>query len=111
MEGLSDIHSVLQYTSQAAQRYRQLLEKEAAKLSQLPSPESLADEAAPETDSSEPTSTAAPASSATTAAPLAAAAASSNGRETPQENGTADKAPAGAPKCPLRLLLQHSAVS
>ena len=95
------MHCALQYTSQAAQRYRQLLEKEAAKLSQLPSPESLADESAPEANPSEPTSTAAPASSETTAAPLVAAAASSNGRETPQENGAAEKAPAGVSSCLL----------
>ncbi len=104
---------MLQYTSQAAQRYRQLLEKEAAKLSALPSPESLADEPASEPNPSEPTSTAAPASSETTAARLAAAAApaaSSNGRETPQENGAAEKAPAGMPYSLLRLLPLHMAL-
>ena len=98
------MQGVLQYSSQAAQRYKQQLEKDAAKLSALPNPETLVDAPAPVPSPSAPTSATAPASGDTTAAPLAGAAApaaASNGRETPQENGAAEKAPAGAPSCLL----------
>ena len=98
---------VLQYTSQAAQRYKLQLEKDAAKLSALPNPESIVDAPVPLINPSAPTLTAAPASTETTAAPLAAAAATSNGRGMQQENGAAEKAPAGASCCLLRLLLLH----
>ena len=97
---------VLQYTSQAAQRYKLQLEKDAVKLSALPTPDSL-ESLTPGFSPSAPTSTAAPASTETTAAPLAAAAAASNGREAQQENGAAEKAPAGASCCLLGLLLLH----
>lgn len=99
---------MLQYTSQAAQRYRQQLEKDCAKLTALPKPESLADGSTSMPNPGPPTSTAAPASTDLTAAPLAAAAApaaASNGRNTPQENGAAEKAPAGAPAASWRLLI------
>ena len=96
---------VLQYSSQAAQRYKQQLEKDAAKLSALPNPDTLVDAPVPVPSPSAPTSATVPASADTTAAPLAAAAApaaTSNGRDTPQENGAAEKAPAGAPSCHMQ---------
>lgn len=101
---------VLQYTSQAAQRYKLQLEKDAAKLSALPTPDSL-ESITPGPSPSAPTSTAAPASTETTAAPLAAAAATSNGREAQQENGGAEKAPAGASCCLLGLAAAAAALS
>jgi len=75
----------LQYSSQAAQRYKQQLEKDAAKLNAVPNPNA-------------PSPTALPASTDATAAPLAAAAApaaAANGKVAPEENGAAEKAPAG----------------
>lgn len=98
LQSTADNAYALQYTSQAAQRYRQQLEKDAAKLSALPKPEALLDAPAPVANPAAPTSTAAPPSTSATAAPLAAAAApaSSNGRAVPGENGAVEKAPAGA---------------
>ena len=94
----SGITCSLQYSSQAAQRYKQQLEKDAAKLNALPKPESLVDAPNPVPNPSAPSPTAVPASTDATAAPLAAAAApaaAANGKATPEENGVAEKAPAG----------------
>ena len=90
----------LQYTSQAAQRYKQQLEKDAAKLSVLPKPEALAEAADPVPEPDAPTSTAAAPSTSGTAASLAsaaapAAAAASNGQAAPEANGALEAAPAG----------------
>ena len=96
LQSTADKACALQYTSQAAQRYRQQLEKDAAKLSALPKPEALLDAPAPVANPAVPTSNAAPPSTSATTAPLAAAAApaSSNGRAVPEENGAVEKAPA-----------------
>lgn len=103
LQGTADKACALQYTSQAAQRYRQQLEKDAAKLSALPKPEALLDAPAPVANPAAPTSNAVPPSTSATTAPLAAAAApaSSNGRAVPEENGAVEKAPAptGALRC------------
>lgn len=88
----------LQYSSQAAQRYKQQLEKDAAKLNAVPKPESLVDAPNPVPNPNAPSPTALPASTDATAAPLAAAAApaaAANGKAAPEENGAAEKAPAG----------------
>ena len=90
----------LQYTSQAAQRYKQQLEKDAAKLSVLPMPEALAEAPNPVPAPDAPTSAAAPPSTSGTAASLAAAsapaaAAASNGQAAPEANGALEAAPAG----------------
>ncbi|CAK0782048.1 hypothetical protein CVIRNUC_005538 [Coccomyxa viridis] len=93
------------YTSQAAQRYKQQLEKDAAKLSVLPKPEALAEAPNPVPAPNAPTSAAAPPSTSGTAAPLAAAAApaagpASNGQAAPEANGALEAAPAAVRKPP-----------
>ena len=90
----------LQYASQAAQRYKQQLEKDAAKLSVLPKPEALAEAPDPVPEPDVPTSAAGPPSSSGTAASLAAAATpaaavASNGQAAPEANGALEAAPAG----------------